>query len=229
MPLGDIPYIYRGSQEDLKRLFYSDPNLALTKVITIPAGYGVIRAGAVMGIITESTNRVDQYVPYTGLDAVGNVAAGIAYLFGAAPLVADPSTNTVGYVTMDDSYKFAVGDHLVAGDSDLSNTDLGAITAIDRTTYSHIAAITVTNSFGSETIAKGGVITIQTATSSPYVCGKGILMAAVDTGVGENAKGGVGVLVIKNAMLYKNSLYNYNADVLTDLSGSVENGPYLVM
>ena len=229
MPKGDTPYVYRGTQDDLKRLFYSDPSRALAKVITIPAGYGVVKAGAVMGIITESTNRVDYYVPYTGLDSVGNVAAGIEDLFGAAFLVADPSTNKIGYVTMDDSYKFAVGDHLVAGDSDLSNTDLGAITAIDRTTYTHMAAITVTNSFGSETTAKGAVITIQSATSSPYVCAKGILKAAVDTGTGENAKGGQGVLVIKNAMLYKNSLYNYNADVLTDLTGAVEDGPYLVL
>ena len=229
MPLGDTPYIYRGSQEELKSLFYSDPNRALAKVITIPAGYGVIKAGAVMGLISESTNRVDQYVPYTGLDSVGNVAAGVANLFGAAFLTADPSTGTEGQVTLDDSYKFAVGDHLVAGDSDLSNTDLGAITAIDRTTYTHIAAITVTNSFGSETKAKGAVITIQTTTASPYVKAVGILKATVDTGTGENAKGAQGVLVIKNAMLYKDLLYNYNADVLTDLSGSVENGPYLVM
>jgi len=229
MPLGDTAYINRGSQEDLKRLFYSDPDKALAKIITIPAGYGVIKAGAVMGIITESTDRVDQYVPYTGLDAVGNVAAGVSYLFGAALLVADPSTNTTGYVTMDDSYKFAVGDHLVAGDSDLSPTDLGAITAIDRTTYTHIAGITVTNSFGSETIAKGGLVTIQSATASPYVCAKGILKATVDTGTGEDAKGAQGALVIKNAMLYKNCLYNYNADALADLSWATENGPYLVL
>jgi len=228
MTLGDTPYIYRGTQEDIRRLFYSDHSIALTRAVTIPAGYGVIKAGAVMGIITESTNRVDQYVPYTGLDAVGNVAAGVADLFGAAFLTDDPSTGTTGYVTMDDSYKFAVGDHLVAGDSDLSPTDLGAITAIDRTTYSHIAGITVTNSFDSETVAKGAVITIQSATSSPYVCAKGILIGTVDAGTGENAKGAQGVIVVKNAMLYKSGLYNYNADVLTDLGGS-EDGRYVVI
>ena len=228
MPLGQTPYVFKGGQDDLKRLFYSDPDKAFARAITIPAGYGIIKAGAIMGIITESTNRVGQHVPYTGLDAVGNVAAGVEDLFGAAFLVADPSTGTDGYVTMDDSYKFAVGDHLVAGDSDLSNTDLGAITAIDRTTYTHMAKITVTNSFGSETVAKGAVITIQSATASPYVCATGVLKAAVDTGVGENAKGGQGVLVIKNAMLYSDNLYNYNADVATDLSGTAST-PYLII
>jgi len=228
MPLGQTPYVFKGGQDDLKRLFYSDPDKAFARAITIPAGYGIIKAGAIMGIITESTNRVGQHVPYTGLDAVGNVAAGVEDLFGAAFLVADPSTGTDGYVTMDDSYKFAVGDHLVAGDSDLSNTDLGAITAIDRTTYTHMAKITVTNAFGSETIAKGAVITIQSATASPYVCATGVLKAAVDTGVGENAKGGQGVLVIKNAMLYSDNLYNYNADVATDLGGTAST-PYLII
>jgi len=228
MPLGQTPYINRGGQEDLKRLFYSDPDKAFARAITIPAGYGVIKAGAIMGIITESTSRVGQHVPYTGIDAAGNVAAGISNLFGAAFLVTDPSTGTDGYVTMDDSYKFAVGDHLVAGDSDLDgNTDLGAITAIDRTTYTHMAKITVTNAFGSETIAKGAVITIQSAAATPFVAATGVLKAAVDTGVGENAKGGQGVLIISNAMLYSANLYNWNADVVTDIGGS-DSTPYYI-
>lgn len=229
MPYGDTPYIYRGGQEELKRLFYSDPNIAMVKPITIPAGYGVVKAGAVMGIITESTNRVDQYVPYSPFDSAGAIAAGMSNAFGLAFLTSDPGTGTEAQVAMDDSYKFEVGDHLVAADSDLSPTDLGAITAIDRTTYSHIAVITVSNAFGSETVAKGAAIAIQTATASPYVAAAGILKAAVDTGEGENAKGGQGVLVIKNAMLYKDSLYNYNSDVLADLSWAAENGKYLVL
>lgn len=228
MPLGQTPYIFRGGQEDLKRLFYSDPDKAFARAITIPAGYGVVKAGAVMGIITESTNRVGQYVPYTGIDAAGNVAAAVENLFGAAFLTTNPTTGTTAQVTIADSYKFAVGDHLVAGDSDLDgNTDLGVITAIDRTTYTHIAAITVTNSFGSETIAKGAVITIQSATSSPFVAGVGILKAAVDTGVGENAEGGQGVIVISNAMMYSASLYNWNSDVVTDIGGS-DSTPYYI-
>jgi len=227
MPLGQTPFIFRGGQEDLKRLFYSDPDKAFARAITIPAGYGIVKAGAVMGIITESTDRAGQYVPYTGLDAAGNVAAGVENLFGAAFLTANPTTGTEAQVSMADSYKFAVGDHLVAGDSDLSNTDLGAITAIDRTTYSHIAAITVSNSFGSETVAKGAVIAIQSAVSDPWVAAAGILKAAVDTGVGENAKGGQGVIVISNAMMYSASLYNWNADVVTDLGGS-DSSPYYI-
>ena len=229
MPLGQTPYIFRGGQEDLKRLFYSDPDKAFARAITIPAGYGIVKAGAVMGIITESTNRVGQYVPYTPIDAVGAVAAGIDNMFGAAFLTTNPTTGTEGQVSMADSYKFAVGDHLVCGDSDRASTmtDLGAITAIDRTTYTHIAAITVTNAFVSQTVAKGAVITIQSAASTPFVAATGILKAAVDCGVGENSKGGQGVLIISNAMLYSASLYNWNADVITDIGGS-DSTPYYI-
>jgi len=231
-PLGSTPYVYQGGQEDLKRLFYSDPNRALAHAISIPAGYGVIKAGTVMGIITESTNRKNQYVPYVFADTTGLIAAlsednarGLAYL------VADQGGSSKdAYVTMDDSYKFAVGDHLQSQDSDYATqTDLGAITAIDRTTYLHMAVVTVTNNIGVIQVSKGASISIQTTTASPYVKAVGVLKAAVDTGVGENAKGGQGVLVLKNAMLYKDNLYCYNADALADLSGAAEDGKYLIM
>jgi len=227
-PLGDTPYIYKGSTEDLKRLFYSDPNRAFAKPITIPAGYGVVKAGSIMGVITEAAAaRLGMYVPYVPFDSTG-MAAALDNVPGLAYLVSAPSSGSEALVTMDDSYKFLVGDHLTSSDDDQGNVDLGAITAIDRTTYAHMAAITVTNSFDSETLAKGAAITIQSATASPYVAAAGVLKGSVDTGEGENAKGGQGVLVIKNAMLYKDSLYNYNADVLTDLSGTVD-GKYLII
>ena len=228
MPLGQTPYVFQGGQEDLRRIFYSDPNRALIHAITIPPGYGVVKAGMVMGIITESTNRKNQYVPYCPVADGRAFGAGLANVPGLEYLTNEPGTGTSGHVRLEQSYKFAVGDHVAAWDDDDVQVDLGAITAIDRTTYPHIAVITVTNSFGSETIAKGGAVGIQTATTTPFVAAKGILLGAVNTGVGENAKGGEGVLVIKNAMLYKDNLYNYNADVLSDLSGA-EDGKYLVI
>lgn len=232
MPLGDTPYVHLGGQEDLKRLFYSDPDKALAKPITIPAGYGVIKAGTVMGKISESTNRVNYYVPYVFADTEGLIAAlaeddarGLAYL------VADQGgASSDAYVTMDDSYKFAVGDHLQAQDSDYATqTDCGAITAIDRTTYLHMAVITVTNTIGVLQTSKGACISIQTTASTPWVKAVGILKTSVDTGTGENAQGGQGALILKNAMLYVNNLYCYNDDALADLSGASEDGKYLIM
>ena len=232
MPLGDTPYVNLGGQEDLKRLFYSDPDKAFAKPITIPAGYGVIKAGTAMGIVTESTGRKNYYVPYVFADTTGLIAAlaeddarGLAYL------VADQGgASTDAYVTMDDSYKFAVGDHLQSQDSDYATQeDLGAISAIDRTTYLHMAKITVPTTIQAIDISKGACISIQTAAGAPYVKAVGILKAAVNTGIGENAQGGQGTLILKNAMLYVNNLYCYNADALADLSGAAEDGKYLIM
>ena len=228
MPRGDTPYILRGEQEDLRKLFYSDPNRAMAHVITIPAGYGVLPAGTVMGEITESTSRNNYYVPYSPVVDGDAFGAGLTTVFGLAYLTNEPGTNLVGHVTMEDSYKFAVGDHLAAWDDDDVQVDLGAITAIDRTTYTHIATITVTNAFGSETVAKGGAIGIQIKTTTPFVAAKGILKGSVDTGKGEYAKGAQGVLVVKSAMLYVNSLYNYTTNVLSDLGG-VADGLYIII
>jgi hypothetical protein len=183
-----------------------------------------------MGIITESTNRKNRYVPYAPFDTTGLAAAlSDEEAVGFAYLVADADSVTTVYVTMDDSYKFAVGDHLTAVDSDYAaNDDLGAITAIDRTTYSHMAGVTFTNAITAIEASKGAAIAIQTKTASPYVQAKGILVGSVDTGTGENAKGAEGSIVLKNAMLYKDCLYCYNADSLTDLGGS-EDGKYLII
>jgi hypothetical protein len=207
---------------DLRPLFKSPPDQARMKDISIPGGYGVIPAGTVMGIITESTSREGQYVPYVCND--NGISAGLTTYPGLAYLTQDGEANTYAYVTMDDSYKFAVGDHLAAADSDTdgeSAINLGAITAIDRTTYSHIAKITVTYNVTTDiTVANGGCVFIQTKTAAPFVEAKGVLAGAVDTGEGENAKGGQGNLVYGNAELYEGALYGWDAEVLTDLSAT---------
>lgn len=223
---GSQPYgVVRIGQTDPRALFKSNPDEAMIKSISIPAGYGVIPAGTIVGIITESTSRKGMYVPYVCAD--NGISAGLTTYPGLAYLTQDGAANAYAYVTMEDSYKFAVGDHLAAADSDTdedSTIDLGAITAIDRTTYSHIAKITVTNNVTTEiTVANGGCIFIQTKTSAPYVEAKGFLAGGVDTGTGENSKGGQGNLVFGNAVVYKGALYGYDDEVETDLS-CVEDG-----
>ena len=214
---------------DLRALFKSPPEEARIKDVSIPGGYGVIPAGTVMGIITESTNRAGQYVPYVCAD--NGLSAGLTTYPGLAYVTADISASTTIYVTMDDSYKFAVGDHLGAGDSTYdgaSGVDCGAITAIDRTTYSHVGKITVTNTVTSISLSLGGCVWIQTKTAAPFVEAKGVLAGAVDTGEGSNAKGGGGNLVFGNVEFYQGALYGYDAEVLTDLSG-VDMGNFIYL
>ena len=226
---GDTPYVIRGGQTDYKRIFYSDQNKALTKPITLPGGYGVIPGGSVMGIISESTSgRTGMYVPYAP-EGTTHAGAGLQDAWpGITYVTQDLAVEKYARVTLEDSYRFAVGDHLCALDSADTMTDLGAITAIDRTTYSHIAVITVSTNAASATVALGAIIFIQTTTSSPFTLAKGILLSSVDTGVGENAKGAQGTLVLSNAVLYQSALVGYNSDVATDL-GCSSDGKYVVL
>ena len=223
--LGNAPYVDNviAQHDDYKRLFYSRVEQAMLLPIHIPAGYGVLKAGTVMAqISSESTSRAYQYVPYVTEDPqVGEVWPGMALL------VTDGAASAVANVVLNDAYKFAVGDHGLAVDSDGSPVDLGALVSIDVTTYPHIAVLTWTNNVTTGiTIAKAGGVSIQTTTSSPYTLAKGILFQSVDTGVGENAKGAEASLIVSNAVLYKGLLTGYDAHSLTDLGGS-EDGQFL--
>ena len=231
---GDTPYIVRGGQEDIRRIFYSKPELAMTRSITIPGGFGTLRAGQIMGAISESTSRLGNYVPYApeSPDSPSWIGVAPAEVPALAFLTTDGASSTSVYVSKAESYRFAVGDHLAANDvnSD-SPVDLGAITAIDRTTYSTIALITVSNSnlTSGYTVAQGGAVYIQTTTATPFTKAAGVLLTAVQTGTGENSKGANGVLVFKNAILYKDALTVYHADILDDISGSAISGNLLIL
>ena len=220
MGIGQVPYgVNRGGQTDGRRILRSRRENAIIKSIQIPGGFGIVPSGQVMGIITESTNRVGQYVPRVPKTP----SAGVTNAVGITYVTATPSTY-YAYVTMEDSYRFAVGDHIAIADSaanDSTAEDLGAITAIDRTTYTHVAMITFTNSVSATfTVAQGAFIWIQTLTTYEFFKAQGILLGAVDTGKGEDAKGGQGALVVGNAEFYESGLYQYDSDAQTDLSST---------
>jgi len=225
MGLSDTPQMLRGYQDDPKRVFYSDIEKALMREVTIVGGYGVLPPGTVLAEISESTNRVSRVVPYALEDPSDD-----DYTFYGAKILADGADDTSVYVTQDDSYKFAVGDHLLAVDSDTTPEDLGAITAIDRTTYTQMALITVTNSISSSiTIAKHGAVAIQTTMATPWTKAVGFLFGGVDTGIGENyAEGGQGVMVLSNAMIYSGMVKNYDSEAQTDL-GSSTSGQFIIL
>lgn len=228
MALSDTPQVLRGYQEDPTRVFFSDIEIALTREVFIPAGYGVLKPGTVLAEITsESTSRPYNYVPYSFEDPSSDINN-----FHGAYLLEDGAATGVANVTLDDSYKFAVGDHLVAMDSDTnggSAIDLGAIISIDRTTYPNKAVITATNDVTTGiTVANNGAIAIQTYATAPFVKAVGFLFGGVDTGTGENAAGAQGVIVLSNAMLYKGLVFNYDSEVKTDL-GNIETGQFICL
>lgn len=216
---GDIPYVQYGNQEDLKAIYYSDPNAALRVPVTLKSGYGRLEKGTALALdlSAASSGLIIPYSPTTFS------ASGLVSHPGRAYLVADVgSSANVVYVGIDDSYKFAVGDDLIINDNATAAENLGAITAIDRTTYSHMAGITVTTSTsGTFEISAYGYVIVEAGTSgNNYSDCVGILEKTVDTGTGSKAKGAVATMILGNCVLYEGVLTNVDAAAKTDISAA---------
>ena len=228
MSKGDIAYQYQGNESDYKRLFYSRPDQAFFKSVTIPAGYGVVKAGTALSLNVSAAGNVGKYVPY----APTAPSSADTDQIGGAFLVADAATK-YQYVTMNDSYKFVVGDDIIIYDANTATTtaeNLGAITAIDRTTYTHMAMITTTSNIsGAFTVAQSACIHVECGADNTngYSDCAGICGSSVDTGTGADAKGAVTNMIVKNAMLYNGLCTNVDAAARTDISASVS-GQYLI-
>ncbi len=224
---GDTPHILGSVQRDYKRLYYSEPSAALKVPITLQAGYDLLESGTALAknISAGSAGGKDQIVPYnpTVFDGTENSP-------GRAYLVADNagSAYTVN-VTIEDSYKFKVGDDLIINDNNTAAENLGVITAIDRTTYRNYAVITHTTVAGATpfTTARFGHVLVEAGTGNNYSDCVGILEKSVNTGVGENAKGAVATLILGNCVLYEGLLTNFDAAAKTDLSTATSFGQFV--
>ena len=220
----DIPGVIHGVQDDYRRLFYSEHMAALRVPVTIQAGYGLIKSGTVMALNKSAAGNVAKLVPYAATTFPASVDAARAYL------VANSGTaDKFVYVSMDDSYKFAVGDDVILNDNVTSAENKGAITAIDRTSENHRAKITFTAAIGGTafTTARYAHLLVEAGDSSNnYSDAVGILEHSKDTGTGLNSAGAVASLVIGNCVLYDGDLFNMDAAAKTDLSATVF-GQYL--
>ena len=212
----DSPGIFQKTyQKDYKRLYYSEENASLKVPITLKAGYGLIEAGTALARNTSAAaTRLGYFFPYdpTATITGAEVAPGRAYLVQDSGAAASDL-----YVTINDSYKFAVGDDVIIVDNDTAAENLGAITAIDRTTYTHMAKITVTVATGgtSFTTADFAYIVVE-----GYDVCVGILEKSVDTGTGANANGANATLILGNCVLYTGSLINLDSAAKTDLAAT---------
>lgn len=218
----DIPDISYGAQSDYKKLYYSNPDAALKIPITLQAGYGKLEAGTAVSKNDSAAGNLGKYIPY---DPTATIT-GAENAPGRAYLVANSgTTDNYVYVTLADSYKFAVDDDLIIGDDTTTFENLGAITAIDRTTYVHMAKITATANIGGTafTTARFAYVTPE-----GYDTCDGILEKAVDTGTGEKADGALATLIIGNAVLYTGMLVNVDSAARTDLSAA-QLGQYTYM
>lgn len=223
----DIPSIIRGVQDDYRALYYSDPMAALKVPVTLQAGYGLLKLGTALALNKSAgvAGGRDQLLPYNPTSFTGAENHP-----GRAYLVADSGTTASNlYVSQDDSYKFKVGDDVIINDNTTTAENLGAITAIDRTTDRSRAKITVTTATGgtSFTTARKAYIAIEAGdNTNNYSDGVGILEKSVNTGVGVNAKGAVATMILGNCVLYEGLLTNIDAAFRTDVSAA-QFGQYL--
>ena len=207
----DTPSLVFGGQEDYRSLYYSE-HLAARKVpVSIMAGYGTLKMGTAMAKNGSAAGSIGKLIPYDPTSVTGaEIDNARAYLVqdGAA-------LGSTVYVTLNDSYKFAVGDDIYINDDTTPLEQLGAITAIDRSTYTHMAAITFTTAVGSTafTTARFAYVAIQGADTCV-----GILEKSVDCGTGTDAKGALATLIRGNCVLITGMLTNFDAAAIVDLS-----------
>lgn len=211
----------------IKPLFHSVRDIALILDKTIQAGYGYLEAGTVMAInlSTGSGGGYGQLIPFVPLS--GDVVLGADSAKGVAPVVMDSITNHV-YVSLNDAYKYKVGDFLYAdNDSDDGPISGGVISAIDVTTSTLMADITVAALTATNvTVVKKSYAYVMGGASGNNEAAY-ILDKDVDTGVGSEALGALSSVVVSNAILYKNSLINMTAAAITDLG--VVDGRFFIL
>ena len=217
----DTPNIIRGHQTDYKKLFYSNPEAALRIPVTLKSGYGIIPMGTLLARVLNGAaagvGELGKYVPYNPTDMTGNVPqAGRAYI------LADSGTAVLVYVTQDDSYRFKVGDDIIINDSDTTAVNLGAITAIDRTTERQRAKITFTTSTGADfATADSAYIACEAGANTDFSTADGVLEKDVDTGVGENAKGAIASMLVSNALIYHGACENADTAGIADIGAQL--------
>jgi hypothetical protein len=187
----------------------------------LQSGYGLLKAGTVLSVNLSNltTGGKGMFLPYNPTTFTGaENHPGRAYLVANSG-----TTDKFVYVTMEDSYKFKVGDDLIINDDTTAAENLGAITAIDRTTEPHRAKITATAAIGGTafTTARKACVFVEAGTSANHysdaVC---ILEKSVDTGSGANAAGAHSDIILGNVLLYEGMLTNIDSASKTDLSAT---------
>jgi len=210
----DIPQVNYGLQTDYKRLYYSEPEAALKVPVTLMAGYGKLEQGTGLALNGSAGGQKGKVFPYDPNAA----PTGQMVRPAAAFLVTDSGTTTkILYTTLEDSYKFEVGDDVFIEDDTTAAENLGAITAIDRTTYTNRAKITVTTNVGGTSFLTSRFAYLAV---EGYTTCVGILEKTVDTEKGSLAKGAVATMILGNCVLYNGMLTNVDSQALTDISGT---------
>ena len=217
---GDLPGFAKGIWSEFKVFLYSPPDLAMTVPVQLAPGYGTLSAGTVLAKNLSAAGNIGLYVPY---NPTTFAAANLVPHPGRAFVTSDTGTAVAYvYVTLNDSYKFIVGDDLIVQSSGQTAENLGAITAIDRTTYaiSGRAKITATTNIGVDhTTANYAYVCVEAGdNTNSYSDAVGILLLTVETGTGSQSRGAYSPMLISNVMFVTAACPLLDAAAKTDLT-----------
>lgn len=197
-------------------LFHSMREQALILDKTCRAGFGVLPAGTIM---MKDANGL--LIPYASINDHRSLA------------ITDLPTTTSIIILADEQYKYAVGEDIILVNDTDGAVDGGAIVSITEADNGLTATIVFTNTLTltNFTVALNAACYLKSAGTSPgadFMIATHILDMDVDTGYGDNAKGGLCSVVLSNAILYKMKMANVDAAALTDL-GALDDDPYIVL
>lgn len=215
---GDSPHLVYGSQVDYKKLYFSEPLAALKVPISVQAGYGKLDQGRALAKNISAAGGIGKLLPYNATTFNDGAAHE-----GRAFLVADSGTGgAFVYVNNTDGFKFGVGDDLIVNSTGQTAEDLGAITAVDRTSETHRTKVTATTNITNDmTTAHNGYACVEGGdNTNNYSDAVGILEKTVDTGNDANAAGAVATLILGNCVLYTGMLTDLDAAAATDISSA---------
>jgi len=222
--MSDAPNIQYGSQTDYGTLYQSKSEASLKLKGTIQAGYGTLKAGQMMARNVSADGGVGKYVPYnvTSFD-------GTEWSPGRAYLVANSGTVAYVYMTINDSYKFSVGDDLIVNSSGQSAENLGAITAIDVTSETQRAKITATETISNSMLTtESAYACVEAGSANNYSDAIGILEISVDTGTGSTAAGALAPIIVSNAILYNGMLYSNDSTARTAIGATLVGNQFIL-
>ncbi len=203
-----------------KRLYKSPREVALLLDKTFRSAYGCLPVGTVLA---EDFNTGD-LVPYTP-DTISEQDPSRVFLLNDC----DAASNFD--VELLESYKIASGETIILTDTDTGG-EAATIDSIDRTSSNYKATVTLTGATtGSFTVANSAncYLKAEDAASGKRSVAKYILDMDVDTGAGQYAKGGLGAVLLSNAIIYKGSTVGMDATAITNLGNVSEDGAYYVI
>lgn len=218
---GDLPQVNHvmGPQFREKRLFFSEPEIALIIQKNVHGGYGDLEAGTVMAV-AAATGLLVPYVP----DAIA------ATDVGRIMLATDNVTATTFKIWKEDVGKITPDDTIVLTDSD-GDYEAAAISSVVLDADGRMATVTLsaaTTTVGGFTVAKAANCYVLAGAAGKRSDAKYVLDQHLSTGDYTNPNGAHTSVVVSNAVLYKDAMVGADTTALTALNGAVD-GPYVIL